>query len=70
MNELMIVIEGGQWIYYSTVCKDAKSAMREAETSLSATGFNVDNVRIKKAVLRDAGQNEIDSIEIGGAGNE
>jgi len=66
MNELMIVIKGGQWIYYTTACKTAESALREFNTALSATGINIDNVIVEKVVLRDGNQNDIDSLKLGG----
>lgn len=59
MNELMIVYNGGQWLYYKTSQQTARSALNEFEALCGRTGINTDNMRVQSAVLRDPLQNDI-----------
>ena len=53
MNELMIVLEGGNYIYYKTKLNKAWDALREFEWSCESVGINIDNVGITSAELRN-----------------
>ena len=60
MNELMIVYNGGQWLYYKTSQTTVKGALNEFEALCEKTGINTDNMRVQSAVLRDPLQNDIE----------
>lgn len=62
MNELMIVIEGMQWIYFRTEQKTADKAFQEFNETCDSIGLNHDNVAFIKAVLRDKEGNDVDQV--------
>ena len=63
MNELMITIGGGQWMYYRTDLTAADKAFQEFTESCDAAGINIDNIGILSAHLRGRDGEDIDSIE-------
>ena len=55
MNELMIMFEGGQWLYFKTRENDAETAytLDFLYRTLAVHGINYDNMKFVKAVLRN-----------------
>jgi hypothetical protein len=62
MNELMVVIQGGQWIYFPTEEEEAESALQDFHEKCEMLAINMDNVKISRVVLRDPKYNDIDEI--------
>lgn len=60
--ELMIVLHGGNWMYYTihTRLNTAKAALIEFRNAAGHAGINIDNLKIKEIVLRDENGNDID----------
>ena len=60
--EVMIVLTGGNWMYYKirTRLSTAKAALIEFRNAAGHAGINIDNVKIKEVVLRDENGNDID----------
>lgn len=67
MNELMIVLEGGQWIYFSTNQATADKAFQAFNEACDSIGLNLDNVDVRKAILRDSEGRVIDCQIFGGS---
>lgn len=51
MNELMIVFEGGNYIYYKTNKTTAWGAYKEFECTCESAQINIDNMNVVKAEL-------------------
>ncbi len=62
MNELMIVLEGGQWIYFPTEEEKADVAFKEFCEKSEMLGINYDNLKFDHIVLRDPKYKDIDSL--------
>lgn len=57
MNELMISIIGGSWIYYKTKQDNADKALTEFSELCDNSGINIDNLEIESYELRDVDGN-------------
>ena len=62
MNELMVILEGGHWLYFRTSQTKADKAFQEFQEALNNAGINDDNVGYIKAGLRNSAGNYIESI--------
>lgn len=63
MNELVVFLEGGQWIYFPTPQERVDKAFQEFNESCDSAGFIMDNVHITEVTLRDENCDDIDSIK-------
>ena len=63
MNELMMIIGKGHWIYAETDCENCDEAMRDFERKLDSIGIDVSNLGIDKCVLRNESYEVIDEFE-------
>jgi hypothetical protein len=70
MNELMVVYGkdkhgNGNWLYFKTKAKTAKEAYDEYLGAAEKAGINMDNMQYpSKVVLRNAEQNDIDTLAV------
>ena len=53
MNELMIMFDGQNWIYFATEETSCKDALADFERKCAAVGINIDNMEIISTVLRN-----------------
>ena len=59
MNELMVCLVGGGWLYFKTESEDEVEATTEFITAMENTGINCDNLLIDHVELRDPWGNDI-----------
>ncbi len=64
MNELMIVLKSGGWMYFKTEENTADKAFTKFEEACENAGINIDNLEIKIAKLRDKDEKDIDELKI------
>jgi len=64
MNELMIDIGDGGWLYFKTSATTAAEAWLCFRNAIEKAGINDDNVMYTKAILRDAIGKDIDTFRI------
>ena len=62
MNELMILIGGGQWMYYKTMQATADKAFQRFNEACDIMEVNMDNVTVKEVTLRNKTGDDIDKI--------
>jgi hypothetical protein len=63
MNELMVVLKGGQWIYFPTEEEKAEYALQDFYEKCDMLAINMDNVKVSRIVLRDPKYNDIDAVD-------
>lgn len=64
MNELMIVLKSGGWMYFKTEEKTADKALTKFEETCENVGINIDNLEIKLVKLRSEENVDIDELKI------
>ena len=62
MNELMVVYDGGQYLYWPTIETTPQNAIRAFGKLLSDNGINMDNMMVFRYELRDENGNDIPEI--------
>ena len=62
MNELMVVVEGQQWLYYKTDENDVSRAFSQFCECCDNNGINLDNLSIVSVKLRDQDGETIGTI--------
>ena len=61
MNELMINIKGGNWIYFRTRLKTSLGGLLDFHKTCEDAGIDISNLQIESVVLRDEyGEKELD----------
>ena len=65
MNELMIIIEDGSWLYFMTSATTAIDAWLSFRNAMEKIGINDNNVKYTKAILRNANGKDIETLRIG-----
>lgn len=63
MNELAVLCKGGSVLYYPTYKTTAKDAYVGFEGICKDANINIDNLLVKKVVLRNTDYYDIDSFE-------
>ena len=63
LNELIIWLESGQWIYFATSQIKADKAFQEFTEKCDASGINVDNINVTEVTLRNENSEKIDHID-------
>lgn len=53
MNELIVVIDNDNWIYFKTDATDVGSAIDDCLDAAESVGINFDNIDPYKCLLRD-----------------
>lgn len=64
MNELMVILRGGDYLYFKTACKQADKAFDDFLEACEAVRINVDNIDFFEAVLRSEDGKDIDSVKL------
>lgn len=64
MNELMILLKSGGWMYFKTNQNVADKAFTEFQETCENAGINIDNLEIKLATLRNEESVDIDEMKI------
>ena len=62
MNELMILFDGSQWIYFKTPAAAVDKAYQCFEETCSSADINIDNMLVRSAILRDSHGSVIDTL--------
>jgi len=60
MNELMIVLAGGSWMYFKTRATSVDTAFTDFCETCDNIQLNIDNLEIIRMVLRDTDENDIE----------
>lgn len=60
MNELMVCLVGGGYLYFKTESEDKYEATAEFITAMENAGINCDNIVIDHVELRDPWGNDVD----------
>ena len=64
MNELMIILRGGSYLYFKTAYRQADKAFDDFLEACEIARINVDNLDFFEAVLRNEDGKDIDSIKL------
>lgn len=63
MNELKIILNNGDYLYYDTEKTTAKSAFSEFLFICSKIHVNTNNASFNKVILRDKDGNNLETLE-------